>query len=135
MTDHDREGDVQVSHYLCIGCPLGCRLEVEARGDEIVEVRGQSCKKGDAFARQEHVDPRRTVTTTVAVRGGLYPRLPVKTKGEVPKGAVVDVCRLLHGLVLEAPVALGQVVVADVLGTGIDVVAGRDLPRVAGDAR
>jgi CxxC motif-containing protein len=123
-------GDVAVSHYLCIGCPLGCRLEVEDHGNGQVEVRGQSCKKGEAFGRQEHLDPRRTVTTTVAIRGSFYPRLPVKTKGDVPKDAVVDVCRLLHALRVEAPVTMGQTIAADVLGTGVDVVASRDLPRV-----
>jgi len=122
-------GDVTLSHYLCIGCPLGCRLEVEDHGHGSVEVRGQSCKKGEVFGRQEHVDPRRVVTTTVAVRGGIYPRLPVKTRGEVPKGVVVELCRLLHTLEFEAPVMLGQVIAPDVLGTGVDVVASRDLPR------
>jgi len=121
--------DHHVSHYLCIGCPLGCRLEVEEEAGEIVEIRGQSCKKGEVFARQEHTDPRRVVTTTVAVAGGLWPRLPVKTEGDVPKAAIIDVCRMLHGLRLEAPVTIGQVIAADVLGTGVDVVASRDLPR------
>ena len=120
----------ETSHYLCIGCPLGCRVEVEDRGGEIVEIRGQSCKKGDVFARQEHTDPRRVVTTTVAIRDGLWPRLPVKTQGDVPKAKIVEVCELLHRLELEAPVTMGQVIVADVLGTGVDVVASRDLPRV-----
>jgi len=126
----DQERDTTVSHYLCIGCPLGCRVEVEDRSGEIVEIRGQSCKKGDVFARQEHTDPRRVVTTTVAVRDGLWPRLPVKTQGDVPKAKIVEVCRLLHRLELEAPVTMGQVIIADVLGTGVDVVASRDLPRV-----
>ncbi|MFO8148690.1 MAG: DUF1667 domain-containing protein [Trueperaceae bacterium] len=123
------EDDAHVSHYLCIGCPLGCRLEVEEEDGEIVEVRGQSCKKGEAFARQEHTDPRRVVTTTVAIEGSLWPRLPVKTEGDVPKDSVIDVCNLLHELRLEAPVTMGQVIAADVLGTGVDVVASRDLPR------
>jgi CxxC motif-containing protein len=135
MSDlHERDAvdaaGVAVSHYLCIGCPLGCRLEVEDHGHGQVEVRGQSCKKGEVFGRQEHLDPRRTVTTTVAIRGSFYPRLPVKTRGDVPKGRVADVCRLLHTLHLEAPVTMGQVIAPDVLGTGVDVVASRDLPRV-----
>jgi len=124
--------DANVSHYLCIGCPLGCRLEVEEIAGEIVEVRGQSCKKGDQFARQEHKDPRRVVTTTVAIRGALHPRLPVKTAGDVPKGEVQAVCARLHTLTLEAPVRVGEVILADVLGTGVDVVASRDLPRLGG---
>ncbi len=129
MSDDRHATEAEVASYLCIGCPLGCRLEVEEERGEIVEVRGQSCKKGDVFARQEHTDPRRVVTTTVAVTGGLWSRLPVKTQGDVPKAAVVDVCRLLHGLTFEAPVTIGQVIAADVLGTGVDVVASRDLPR------
>ena len=65
----------------------------ESEGGEIIEVRGNSCKKGEEFARQEHIDPRRLVTTTVAVDGALWPRLPVKTTGEVPKMLVREVCR------------------------------------------
>lgn len=116
------------AHYLCIGCPLGCRLEVDAVDGEVVEVRGHSCKRGQAFAVQEHTDPRRFVTTTVRVTGGRWPRLPVKTAASVPKGRVVDVARALHELVVAAPVSMGDVVLADVLGTGVDVVATRDLP-------
>jgi CxxC motif-containing protein len=119
----------ETSHYLCVGCPLGCRLEVDSVGDDIVEVRGHSCKRGEVFARQEHVDPRRFVTTTVAIRGAAWPRLPVATNDQVPKPLMRDVCRALHELRLEAPVALGEVVLADALGTGIDVVATRSLER------
>jgi CxxC motif-containing protein len=119
----------ETTHYLCIGCPLGCRLEVDAVDGDIVEVRGHSCKRGVSFATQEHTDPRRDVTTTVRIAGGRWARLPVKTSSAVPKHLVIDLCRALHGLVLEAPVALGDVVLADALGTGVDVVATRDMPR------
>ena len=124
----------ETSHYLCIGCPLGCRLEVDATNGEVVEVRGHSCKRGVAFAEQEHTDPRRFVTTTVHVDGGAWPRLPVKTAATIPKGAMIELCRVLHELVLEAPVAMGDVVLADALGTGVDVVATRDMPRGRGIA-
>jgi CxxC motif-containing protein len=120
-----------VTTYLCIGCPLGCRLEVEEGADhEIVEVRGFSCKKGERFARQEHVDPRRTVTTTVGVLDGALARLPVRTVEPVPKDLVTSLCEELRGVTVEAPVRMGDVVLTDALGTGIDVVATRDLPIV-----
>lgn len=120
--------------YLCIGCPLGCRLELDEFDDgEIIEVRGNSCKKGEEFARQEHIDPRRLVTTTVAVDGALWPRLPVKTTDAVPKLLVRDVCRTLVNVRVQAPVVVGQVILANVLGTGSDVVATRSMPaRVGG---
>ena len=115
--------------YLCIGCPLGCRLEldvVETPGGqlvEIVEVRGNSCRKGDEFARQEHVDPRRTVTTTVAIDGARWPRLPVRTTGTVPKARVGDVCAALRAVTVHVPVRIGDIVLPNVLGLGVDVVA------------
>lgn len=117
-----------ITHYLCIGCPLGCRLEVEADENSIVEVRGFSCKRGEEYARQEHTDPRRMVTTTVAIRGGRWPRLPVKTSQPVAKNQVKAICRALHQLALSAPVKRGDVVMADILDTGVDVVATRDMP-------
>jgi CxxC motif-containing protein len=121
-------GTRETTEYLCIGCPLGCRLEVDAEDHEVVEVRGFSCKRGKEFAVQEHTDPRRFVTTTVRVDGGVWPRLPVKTADAVPKATVADLCRELHRVRLQAPVRLGDVVLADALGTGVDVVATRDIP-------
>lgn len=120
--------DTVITHYLCIGCPLGCRLEVhEDDQGEIVEVRGFSCRKGKIFAEREHTDPRRMVTTTVAVPNGRWARLPVHTSVEVPKGRVMDIVRHLRSVEVSAPIRMGDVVVVDVLGTGADVVASRDL--------
>jgi CxxC motif-containing protein len=122
----------EVTHYLCTGCPLGCRLEVEHEGDEIVEIRGFSCKRGKTFAEQEFSDPRRSISTTVRVEGGRWARLPVKTAAQIPKDRVEELCDALHELTLEAPVRMGDVVLEDALGTGVDVVATRDMPPRAG---
>jgi CxxC motif-containing protein len=117
--------------YLCIGCPLGCRLEVDEddHGD-IIEIRGSSCRRGDRYAEQEHTDPRRGVTTTVSITGGLWPRLPVKTSGEIPKDLVRAACAELRHVRVQAPVKLGDVLVHDLLGTGCDVVATRDMASI-----
>ncbi|RJO67050.1 MAG: DUF1667 domain-containing protein [Myxococcales bacterium] len=123
---------MEITHYLCIGCPLGCRLEVEHEEKSVVEVRGHSCKKGKEFAKDEHTDPRRMVTTTVRVSGGLWPKLPVKTRAPVPKPLVKAVCEELHKVALRAPVKMGDVIVSDILQTGVDIVATRDMPRVEG---
>ncbi len=120
-----------ISHYLCISCPLGCRLEVEDDdGGDVVEVRGFTCKKGKVYGAQEHTDPRRMVTTTVRVSGGTWPRLPVRTSEPVPKDKVRDICRALAAVAVSAPVAMGDVVVPDVLGTGADIVAARDMANI-----
>ena len=126
--DRRAGGEVEHRTYLCTGCPLGCRLEVDAIDGDVVEVRGFSCKRGDAYARQEYTDPRRPLATTIAVRGGRWPRLPVKSAEALPKALLSDVAAYLHTLHLDAPVKLGDVVAHDVLGSGIDVVATRDLP-------
>lgn len=117
-----------ITHYLCIGCPLGCRLEVEEEEQQIIEIRGFDCKRGKEYARQEHTDPRRMVTTTVALEGGRWARLPVKTSAPVPKGLVEAVCRQLTGVTMTAPVSIGTVVAHNILDTGVDIVATRTMP-------
>mgnify|MGYP001056529406 CR=1 FL=1 len=123
-----------VTKYLCIGCPLGCQLEVEHTGKDIHRVSGYSCRRGKEFAESEHTDPRRTLTTTVHVVGGAERRLPVKTEVPIPKHEVSRLCDELRKINVQAPVRQGDVVVADALGLGIDVVATRDIqaaPRSA----
>ncbi len=116
-------------HYLCIGCPLGCRLEVVEDEGAIVEVRGFGCKRGKEYAEQEHVDPRRMVTTTVSLRGGVWSRLPVKSSAPVPKNQVIAVCNALRSFEMEAPVERGRVVAHNVADTGIDMIASRTIKR------
>lgn len=124
--------DTQVTNYLCIGCPLGCRLEVESDGPDIVEIRGFGCRIGKEFAVQEHTAPTRMMATTVRIRNGVWARLPVKTEAAIPKDRVLELARALHQLELQAPVKTGDVIMANALGTGVNVVAARDLEVVAG---
>lgn len=116
-----------LTHYLCIGCPLGCRLEVEDDGESIVQVRGHQCKRGYDFAQEEHTDPRRMMTTTVTVLGGDMPRLPVKTRTPIQKGLTLELAKELHKVVVNAPVKLGDVILANPLNIGTDIVAARDI--------
>jgi CxxC motif-containing protein len=119
-----------IFHYLCIGCPMGCRLEIEDNeAGDVVEVRGWGCTTGKAYGPQEHKDPRRVVATSVAIRGGRWARVPVKTSASIPKAMVRDVARAVRAIELEAPVAIGTVVVPNILGTGVDIVTTRDMER------
>lgn len=120
-----------VTHYLCVGCPLGCRLEVEEDDShQIVEVRGFSCRRGLDYARLEHTDPRRMVTSTIRLNGGWWARLPVKTRAPIPKHLVRSLCTELRRVTANAPVKMGDVIVEDALGTGVDVIATRDMPKL-----
>jgi len=120
-----------LTHYLCIGCPLGCRLEVEAEEGHIVEVRGFACKLGKQYAEQEHTAPQRMLTTTVASTGGFWARLPVKTRAPIPKDRVLAACEQLRSVRVAAPVAMGAVIVENILNTGVDIIATRDMPALA----
>lgn len=124
--------ELLTTHYLCIGCPLGCRLEVDENPDDhaIVEVRGFSCRRGKEYALQEHTAPQRTVTTTVAIDHALWARLPVRSSRPAPKDKVAAICRALRTVRVAAPVAMGDVIVPDVLGCGVDMLAARDMPRI-----
>jgi CxxC motif-containing protein len=114
----------------CLGCPMGCPLQLSIENGEIREITGYECKRGEEYGRQEYTNPCRLVSTTVACSAGLWPRLPVKTVGVVPKDKVLAVARALHALKIEAPVEMGQIILDDVAGTGVAVVATRSLPRI-----
>jgi CxxC motif-containing protein len=115
--------------YTCINCPLSCTLELTEDDGEIKSVTGEGCKVGTKYARQEFTDAQRVVTTTVPVRFGSLPLLPVRSAGTIPKRMVMSAARELAGVVVEAPVKNGQVIVRDLLGTGVDVIASRDLEK------
>jgi CxxC motif-containing protein len=123
-------GDHEVFEYVCTSCPLGCRLEVDVVDGDVIEVRGNTCKKGVRYGKQEHLDPRREVSTTMWLAGGPLERLPVRAAEPVPKPKVREFVTALAGVVVQAPVAYGQVLVSDVAGTGIDVIATRQIDRV-----
>ncbi len=116
----------------CIGCPIGCALVLTHEGKEIIEIEGAACNRGAKYARQEFTDPRRSMSTTVAIEGARWRRLPVKVTSPVPKDRVLEAARAIHALRVKAPVARGAVLIDDLLGEkGVQVVATRTLPRVS----
>lgn len=115
--------------FTCISCPLSCQLELVEEGGEVLEVKGAECRQGEKYAVAEFTDPRRMVTTTVWARGGTLPLLPVRSSEAIPKRLVRDAVAALVSVTVEAPVKEGQVVLADAAGTGVDIVASRDMAR------
>ena len=110
---------------ICINCPKGCELAVEKNGDDVV-VTGHACPRGEAYGKAELVNPTRMVTGLVRVAGMRKP-LPVKTKTAVPKAKINDVLFALSQTTVQLPVKIGDVIVPDVAGTGVDVVATANL--------
>lgn len=107
----------------CVACPLGCQITVEYEGTEVFSVTGNTCKRGDAYARTEIVNPTRNIASTVKVVGGVHPVVPVKTSAPIPKTMIFDCMKEINAACLNAPVSIGQVVIPNVLGTGVDIVA------------
>lgn len=118
---------MEKKHLICIGCPMGCPITVTLEAGEVREVTGFTCKRGETYARKEVTNPTRIVTTTVRVRGGVLPAVSCKTRSDVPKGRIFDVVRALKDLEVPAPVAIGQVLLEDAAGTGVAVVATKNV--------
>lgn len=108
---------------ICIGCPLGCMVTVTMENGVVTAVEGNTCKRGDDYARKEVTNPTRIVTSTVMVQGGSDVTVAVKTRTDVPKDKIFDCVKALKGITVKAPVHIGDVIVADVAGTGVDIVA------------
>ena len=114
----------------CITCPIGCRLVVERRAEGELSVSGNRCPRGAAYAREELLAPKRTVTATcraVANEGTLARRIPVRTTAPFPKERVGELLSAIYALEQPLPVERGRVLIRDALGLGIDVIATRSL--------
>lgn len=116
---------------ICITCPMGCTLQVTHDGATVLNVDGNTCNRGLAYVQQELTDPRRMVATTVRVKDGLHPLVPVYTEHPFPKPQIFALLEKMRELEVEAPVEMDQVVLEDALGTGINVIASRNMPRRA----
>ncbi|MBS5510661.1 MAG: DUF1667 domain-containing protein [Clostridium sp.] len=112
---------------ICIGCPMGCPLVVTMDGGEVVSVTGNTCKRGEIYGRKEVTNPTRIVTSTVRVSGGSIDMVSVKTKEDIPKGKIFDCVKALKTVEVTAPVHIGDVIMKDVAGTGVDVVATKNV--------
>jgi len=121
---------MQKRELTCIGCPMGCQITVELEGEEIRSVTGNNCQIGDRYARKEVIHPERIVTTTVVVTGGDKERCSVKTKGNIPKDRIFDCMAAINRVSIAAPVKIGDIVLKNVCGTGIDVVATRNIHKI-----
>ena len=114
-------------NLICIGCPLGCPLTVEMEGNEVKSVAGNTCPRGDAYAKKELTNPTRIVTSTVRVAGGKLAMVSVKTQSDIPKGKIFDCVKALKDVEVTAPVKIGDVIVENVAGTGVNVIATKNV--------
>ncbi len=115
-----------VQQLICITCPKGCVTKVwKENGD--IKIEGKICKKGTAYIKQEYIEPKRVLTSTVAVEKGTAKRLPVRTREAIPKKRLFSAMTELSHVRVKPPITIGEVVFANISETGVDVVASDDL--------
>ncbi len=115
----------------CIVCPISCNLEITLDdNDNIIDVTGHTCPRGDVYARKELTNPTRMLTSTVRIAGAMYDRLPVITSADIPKGKMFDVMKEIAKVSVTAPVANNQVIIENVCDLGVDIVASRSMAEI-----
>ena len=114
-----------MKELICITCPRGCHLSV----DDNLNVTGNMCPRGAMYAKAELTHPTRMVTSSVNVISEIESRLPVKTKEPIPKELIFKVMEEIMKVSVKAPIKIGDVVIKDVLGTGVDIVATKNILR------
>ena len=108
--------------FVCIVCPNGCTIETQYEGDKILSVTGNKCKKGIEYVRQELIDPRRTISSSVRIEGAELPLCSVRLTNVIPKKDIFRVMEEINKIKLTAPVSIGQVVIKNVCGLDSDVI-------------
>ena len=113
-----------MKEIICIVCPNGCRLSVSDDGEKVT---GAQCPRGIDYGKKEVTNPTRVITSTVRIKGGVHSRLPVKTDKDIDKKLIFDVMRLLDNVEVSNPIKRGDVILPNVLGTDVNIIASRDM--------
>lgn len=112
----------------CISCPMGCQMMV-CIDNEDIRVTGNTCKRGEIYAKKEVTDPRRVVTSSIRVKNGDLIRVSVKTETDIPKDKIFDCMADIFKAEAVAPVKIGDIIIENCAGTGIAVVATRNVDK------
>lgn len=112
---------------ICICCPRGCHLLVDTDNNTVT---GNTCPRGAKYGLQEVTNPTRVLTSTIRVKGSNLPMCPVKSKDPIPKGKIFEAMEEINKIHLVAPIHIGDVVKEDLAGTGIALIATRDMEKI-----
>lgn len=112
-------------NMICIGCPRGCHLSVDENNDYAVS--GNNCNVGAEYGRNELINPTRVLTTTIKINGAIHNSLPVKTDKPIKKGLLIEAAKYLKNIEVSSPVSKGQIIVENILDSGSNIVACKDM--------
>ena len=119
-----------IRNITCVTCPMGCGIKVEINdAGEVISVTGNTCKRGETYAKNECTHPQRSLATSVRVNGGVHNVVPCKSAGPLPKEKIFDCMKEINKASANAPIALGDVLVENVCGTGVNIVATNHCPK------
>ncbi len=110
----------------CVACPMGCKLCIEETDDGYI-INGNICRKGEEYGIQEMTDPRRNISSTAKVSGSYIRVLPVKTDKPLPKDKIFNAMKEINALRLESPIKIGDIVIRNVAGTDVNIIATRSI--------
>lgn len=117
----------KVRDLICIGCPMGCQIQVELQDEKVIKVTGNTCKRGEIYGEKECTSPTRIITSSVEVEGGEIKTVSVKTQNDIPKGKIFECVELLKGIKVKAPVKIGDIIVKNIANTGVNVIASKNV--------
>ncbi|MBQ9300351.1 MAG: DUF1667 domain-containing protein [Clostridia bacterium] len=110
----------------CINCPMGCRMEVTLEDGKVISVKGNTCKRGEIYAHQECTQPLRMVTAVAPVQNSAVP-VSLKTRTPIPKAKIEACMRAIDALELSAPIQAGDILIENVVDSGVDVIATKSI--------
>ncbi|MCF8001737.1 MAG: DUF1667 domain-containing protein [Halanaerobiales bacterium] len=123
---------MEKNDIICTGCPKGCRVTVEVENEEIINIEGYECPTGKKYAIDEYKNPTRILPTTIRVKNGEFPLVPVKTAEPIPKSLLIKAMDVIAKKEVEAPVKIGDILIKNILDTGVNVVATRNINKKVG---
>ena len=121
---------MEQNKIICISCPIGCRMTIQSKDGKITSIIGNACPKGIKYAEEEFINPLRILPATVKVIGGELPLVSVKTGKAIPKKSLLEAMAGIAEIEVKAPVKIGQVIKDDLMGTGVSLIATRNVKRV-----
>jgi CxxC motif-containing protein len=120
--------NMESREIICIVCPLGCQMEVSVDdSSKGYTVRGNSCKRGEQYGIKELTNPTRVLTTTVRLKNSLLKRLPVRSDSPIPKDIMFNCMKELNSIEVEAPIKTGDIIVSNIMGTGVNIISTRSI--------
>jgi len=121
---------MEQNKIICISCPIGCRMTIESKDGKIISITGNACPKGIKYAEGEFINPLRILPTTVKVIGGEFPLVSVKTEKAIPRRLLLKAMIEIAEIEVKAPIQIGQVIKDNLIGTGVRLVATRNVKKV-----